>query len=1385
MEKGAPSPAAHHASDGGEADVGPVAAADITNAPMISPKAATKKRFSSIMRSRSAAGARRESIATTVASSIIEQQFQSIRHLMDEEDEAAPKTAGQWSQRLQSHLKSKFERGPSAVAAAPKLHRNQTWNGNESTELHIEDIQFDPGLGGEGSDPDVLFSKSHQELDTERLQHHHEQGSASLSMLKLENSFTAESMVGGWFASKRRASKTSGNNNNSKTSVVENNSSMELSTREEFFQVVNATNSSDSPHSSKSNIESTQNQFQMPISPTTPRRSLFSKGRPIMAPKLTKQLTDFRLKRKGVGRTSSKDEGESPEAADDDEDGGFSVSTEKLSIHNARISLTDDEDETVTNSDDDTPHRANTKEKQPQKKRHSSARSRKVSNKEGPAGDLRKREVNQELVEWRREKFKDKLAGTTGGTVKRQDTESARAKAKSKASAMMLLASIKHTGASSSGNNDDVLMVEQKSLSAKIKSVGKKPKRMKSANTKKSLALSLASSSKGSKKKSEESDDAGTVLDDLFDDDDSTFFGKSESGINKDASMASPPKPARITRARTASADMVVAPKDMFTSTRTTLSAEISSRPYTNNTERTERSAGSGGGSSRRDLRTSGGSLRGQRTTQVQSQTMRAERTTAVNRGERPGSYRLERTTAGSVRSQRTTESTGSMPKKDDLDSIFKKTAQRQRPKRRASLSSVDDFEKSFQLVDGGFLFGDSDKKDPENEFEADFATTEKASATELFHQSFSIGALLSPSLNNRSNGSSMPIIIPDNAASFLEGSFSLLSTVEEVSKVSRGEKKLKRRKSLPSSSTHSNTVEEDTMRKSRTKSPAPSTGTATPRTSKRKSRRQSRTSELQASIASLQAPDLEIGSTTKDSESGVASGEKDRIMGLAPSPADIKPMARRRGSIGASEKAAAPEVKETTMEKIRMRRRVSHRIERSATTRSSSKKRQGRQASGTKNDETIMWQRRSSAAPGTEQAREQERKPTRRHTRDHMREVKTNDFSHLLRRTKTHDGTTSRTSQDKKHEDAKKSSSRCLTPNSARRMVRRQTIQIDSPPLTPNRKERLRSMRKGDSAMADAIQHVGLDSSVQDETLARDESPARESSGRKITGRGRQTSGESVQKSSRSMYSSDDSELELAPTPKPAAPPMMPEDPMRRFTGTEYELAPTPKPIAPPKMPEDPMRRFTGKNHKASSTRLRPRRHPSADPSIDPSVSSATKRRSTRNRRNTAHEALKQLEGVLTPAPLVDTLKVSPLKKKSSIKSSKQRTSKEKKATSELATVATPSKANRFRCTRSIKEDDSGATTTPPRVSSRSPRTSLAPSSSSKKTRRVKSDDGKGRTPRLRRTKTADGSSNSSRQSPSGQDNQSPTSGSEITGTSDEPHDAITNKRILHGISF
>ena len=1153
-----------------------------------SPRRCSKKRLSAIMKTRS----------EDARCSLVEKQFNSIRHLIDQ-DEAAPKTASQWSHRLQNHLKSKFERGPSEnmSAYAHKISWTSTRDGVGSSNNVISNKSYD----GEDSSQEILFDP--QQVDP---QTHAEASHSSMSRLrssKLDNSFTPEEFVGGWFASKRRTSGTEGGasnqssqNSNSSIKASNNaslnqasvnffNNTLEMSYREEF--------------QAASNPSTLTSQ-----SPTTPtRKSIFRKaaGKPAMAPKLAKQLIDFRQK-----RLKSKDSGEAQEDKNNNDEGsdGFSVTTEILSVHSKRVSLTEGElDHVLGTSGGDTDEF-----------------NRQMIDNQHKRGGFK-----QDIVEWRREKYTKQSATTMGGKSLKDATSRRKSKSRMRATAL-LLSETNH--ANNGGSIDgEVLLVEQKTLSGKIIATGKMPARSRSGNTKKSLALSLSSSEQSNKN---ENDDAGTVLDTLFDDDDSDFFQQTESRKGKETitrqdikmpalatSISSIEKPTRIKRAQTTSAMME---SKTLKSTRTTMSMDDKSRSQRNDTQRSERTTTSTG-SSMRSQRTTGGSMRNNRTIDLltNTPTTRSERTTST----RSESQRTAQTVTSSSRSQGTVDAKTKNVKEDGLASVFLKASKKRRPKRRASLSSVDDFENSFQIVDGAFMFGSSGNAnlDQPDDFEESFTSEADKNTTKMFHESFTAEALVSPHVQKKSYmTSSMPNVITSQIPNLLDTSFALLSTVDETSKGSQEEKKPKRRNSLPTGSSHGSAVKVRSAVDAQKKSASTRESITFRNKNKKNRRRTSTNTELHASLAGMQGPNLESDSgTIKSGDDQTKDSSTVRKFGIAPSPADTKHTTRRRASTA---NESVPEAKESKVGQIRLRRRVSQRVgttgdklsSRSRTSKTSNRIQTAAavQTLDAGQSFTILWQRGAPVATSVSEVDRFEsmelqkeikyeacqtladtgqkaRRGRRRSTRETTREGRATGlatFTHLLRRTMTHDGATN-TPESALKDEPTKGRQGSLTPNSSRRFHR----QSEAAPVTPGRKERLKYRKsiEGEVLTSSMVWQAGLDPALSEEGGER-----------------------SLHESMRANASVDESSTH----------------------SNDSSVTPTPKPTAPPSLPVLSIRESTRRN---AGTTLRPRRQKSledrtilsmqssscADPLNSTSLLSRKNRK--RSRRNTAHEALKQ----------------------------------------------------------------------------------------------------------------------------------------------------------------
>ena len=1308
--------------DEGEADVGPLV------------HVVTK---GGVLLRRDDAKGHRMSIATTVTESssgggnnnnlLMEHQFESIRHLMDESEDA--KTAGQWSERLQSHLHNKFLRGPTYATK-----------------------KGDPSEGLGGSNP------------------------------RLGRSLTAEDIT--MSREELFASAPSSANNNSKSPMVVNNKNRRCSHQSHDSSVFGESGG----------IEDIMNMSSMDLSDGDVR-DVFSVFR--SATGISRSKSTEGVNRRGNGQATIQQQKDS---AKEEAEG--------------------------------TKYR------------------RKTSNTDAKASSPSENEAAlARQVEWRRERFKEKLLGKQSSSP-----------------------------ISNADNNDNIKSSSDAIVPPSISL--QKPLKLRRASTAESSATrkgrgtrALSLAIKSNTREHAAHDDDGTVLSDLFDHDDEDFFDQKAGGKKKPITTVTSISTLEDTmeKATRMRAMSMAESKALYTSTRTNKSEASRSTRSTvsNRSHRVERK-----GSSVRSERTIG--LHAHDSGSNHSKSHRSERS-ASHRSERSASHRSERTrgersvvthatsTTGSasMRSHRTTGSFGAMENKHLV---------------------IDNFENSFQLKDGDFDFAGDEREmnsgEPNDErgaskniFEESFTSKADKDLTKMFHQSFGVDALMTPpKKKGKGNNLSLPNLGIIDTPTLLEHSQSLLSTVEELSRVSwddgkstasgnsieiSGEKagKPKRRTSLPTGSSHGgiasvasfsssvkNIFKSPKTPKRRTKSPPPQPQSTTrrnpttPRGGARRSRRRASTSaELQASLAEIrkdmgippkdvekadaEAEATEIqwrraSKTSPKADPSISAGEEEMIaaaakkMGLAPPPADTQ-NPRRRASVAAPPVMVQQEQHQAQVEKIRMRRRVSHRVTNTNSDKNLTK-RASKRASGSaepSQTSTIVWQRRSSANakiiesqaqsqqsfPKSDVAGAEEMLVSPRRAEKAKKMLSSQEIAEILasatprsngnavdpwpstevvaeneiassdrmvltkpgivKRSATHDGIATKTGAALKRagtdagtfrpseftiEEARTFSTRSVTPNTARRL-RRQTIHIESSlvaPKTPsNRKERLTLKVNPEVNTASGVSPNPVDevdatqnppktpSSRKDRVRTRtspedhpgradgkataspfvsrnrkhmgaDETQSRTtpSSLRRIARARRQESGDDevtktentgMATSSRTIHSDDSS---LAPTPKPQAPPSLPADHGR----------------VPVNMEQSKLQR-----NKSQDT---PKVSGEGEGFVTPSKSTSS-RRNSRNRRHTAHEALKKTEmaAILSPGAFekpkvsnIASLRESTAISKASLLLSPEKADKAKRTIDQKLVAElcrSPNKPNRLR-RRSVTEDVT-ATVTPAKTES------------------------------------------------------------------------------------
>jgi hypothetical protein len=1200
----------------------------------------------------------------------------------------------QWSQRLQSHLKHKMEKGPST---------------------------HEPRFDGESSNSNFLAQMA-AEREPSKDRH-------NLSASRLDQSITGEIIAAGWLLSPKRSSKnnsaTSVSNNNNQNS--KNNSYNTLDRDHEFvgdkdkvtgrknrsysesrsrifppgsngvegsgstlFDGINDfLNMSSGPVANMNFEQSVGDEFDVVRQPaqqqssnkSPSRLSIFgsNKSRPVSAPQIGKQLNDFRLRRQG--KTPKEKE-------DTDGTGHFSVTTEKLSAHTARDEG-DEEDFTLASSegeDEDldparspmNPHN------------YSAVRQLNASGgfhlvEDVLSARLQRYELKNE-IELRREKFKNKLSLTTAAaavaTKERgigqsgHDNDNNESMDLSGDMQAILLSGENIAQMAADTKEVDLRLT---TLTQEVEATRRKPRRTQSSST--PCASSRSSSApdhldnlsqlqKSTIQGLADGESNTSAMEDLFfDDDDNVFFGNKAGGkkrisakerktsgssvFNERSSTAEAGSerieaqpfeflpgrlmPAKLTRARTTS--FAESHKRMAAPMTTSavvppLVTEYSIRSNRTMSVRSERS---------------GGSIRSERTSRSASAAAEAASDNASH------AFR------GSVRSHRTMASAEESLAIEDLA-----TTKLLGMRRRATVGGLN-FDETFQIVSAALSVAEDDNsrgKHDENssknsskasskkkakkrkEFEETFTSEADKSTTELFHQSFAIEYLATPLGKKRTSGSSLPNMMNmvDQLPNLLENSLSLLSTVDEISLFSRHEtedKKPRRRKSLPTGSSHGPAV--NVLMSPKRNAGKPKTAKHEETTPRRRRRRHSLSSAMGASMAALQLDQDEDSdivsipnsrsaavSVTPDSKQLICNDEAQllnaatKMPGIAPSKADAQ-TARRRTSVKV-EPVVTPELKETQVDRIRMRRRTGSRVQ-STTEKAMLQQRPELAVSGSQSIpvETSTSTNENAASSVSQRRRDRQSK---RHSVQGKKDMPSEPLKMSsadgapVKRSTIRDAT-SNAGTGHRGETSRKKSTRSLTPNGARRARRRTQSELTpSNPKTPiARKERVRRVSVSDvGSMVSPRIPVFNDATIARVRGAREVDVSRTSH----TGRSTPSSLRRIarprcessmdESATRSEKSSDRSDIDksemdvsddgsLEPTPKPKAPQSLP---MLATRGTTPSLKPAPKTSRPRRQKSD-----TSATHKLRERHAR--RKNSADAS--PITESPSTRSKARNR--------------------------------------------------------------------------------------------------------------------------------------------------------------------------
>ncbi|CAB9517805.1 expressed unknown protein [Seminavis robusta] len=1415
-----------------------------------------------------------------------------------------------WSQRLQSHLKNKQERGPSQ-------HQPQ----QSSSKLIVSSSSWAEEVG-EGSNPNLFLEEEMGEPlqdNATKGQQQQQQQQLQSSTGRLDQSITGDLLSAAWLLSPKKSSKKDpsaiNNSNNNSTSNMIHNSYSNLQDEEEEENDNNTTattttnnnnnnnNKSILPFSgvgSSSTLFTGVNDFlNMSSGPLTmsfanassaatankeefdvvrrrpPQRQSSSSnnnqkgpsrlsaiwgnhtknGRPVLAPKLAKQLTDFRLRRQ-QGKPYQVDEAD--EDGDEIRDGTehFSVTTEKLSAHTITSRMLDGDDTSICSEDEDDDDPAKSPRPSttpPVIVRHlRSSSTGDFRHVENLLSNQKQRYEMMNEIEMRREKFKDKLQGTNNNKKKNkesiapetigalmmgqhqnrnhrnhdssmaldfaQDLHESLLMSSSAGNLMMGSASKLLMGSSSLMGSANITqmamdlheMDERLSVlnNKVVTNTGRRPRRAQSTSAAVSRSSSLPealdslgalpstktnkkikkSSSSGQQPQPQEqqsSSNLAVVLDDdLFDDDDSVFFGNKAGGKKQastkkrtttgSASLASLSDATKSTATSKSSAPILL-PKPTalpkLGRSRTTssvdnyrnkkMSASMTAFPAATNVSAVAQTEGSSN------------SARSQRTTSVRSEwsggggggSARSERTSLSVGSKSNGVLTTPATTTsevstgnsshnGSLRSQRTA---------DDSINHVNLTPKRAALSRRATVG-VTGFEKSFQIVNGVLDFGQDGSGKTEEDEQTAHSTGKSRSkkkgkkaandATALFHQSFALESLISPARGKRASVSNMYNVAAEFPANLmLENSFSLLSTVEEVS---RDEKRPdeqrhrpKRRNSLPTGSSHGPGV--DLMMSPIAASCKQRVGKGETTQKPRRGRRSGLAAEMKKSIVQVDLQGKAEDSGIHKSRSGASlatmsttesklDDEDDRTLAtatkmLAPSKADALTSTRRRASVKV-EQVIKSEPKETTVDKIRMRRRASTRVTSSTNEKGLLKQRPGivSRSQSTPVDATKPSSNETveSVVPDAVQRR----KDRRSRRNPSQSKYKHEDAS--WRRTTPQEGAAPSTAPSG---DARKR--RSLTPNGTRRR-RRTTLAEASQPKTPTaRKERIvrRSSISGGPRspvfndptvprVRGARGGPGMDESAASQT---GRSTRRSAQPRRQTSMDESATTRSEKSEAGDDYDDDDS---IEPTPKPQDPPCLPLLSTRsRSKSPEVGVASSRRSMKPRRHRS----RETSPKMKEESRSRRHRSDGHGSRMDESDIVSPTARRKTRTRRHTAHEALKggEQKATVLSQDASEDMQGSPEHNYSTSMGkdiTRPGRTMDKKLMAELC--KSPNRANRFRRRKTHDEESGGAKD----EMQKSPKTP-----GGRRSRRSKGDDGAdakavGKSPyRRRRTEVVD----------------------------------------------